>query len=298
MSKRTPRALLLILTILSTLAAAKDPARVWREFVAKLKGGTLTAADMKPEYTTPEQQLVWLRQLKDASDSRKSWADWEAAPKITAVGDRVQVLARVHEGTQYLTFCFFFRIEGGRWYYSHMETIILRLDEISAPPVSQFPDIAEETKAWMREETYWSTIILNIYGPLSKTMGADGVFGLLKDGPGYFVAAKTWVPFLPPPRAFVLWLCWEQSRLRGNPVTLEKLDDGEAIVTIRPLFFQIYKSASHLKNRIAFSEYRRLFETIWTDRAEAAGWAVDFEYADPECLSLRLRLTRKQGTLP
>lgn len=298
MSKRTLRNLLLFLTILSTLAAAQEPIQVWREFVAKLKAGTLTAFDVQPEYTTVEQQLAWLRQLKEAVDIDKSWPDLEQAVRIVVVENSIRVVARFRMGGEEQTMSFSFLTGGPRWLYSHMEMILLPLDQVGAPPVSQFPDIAEETKAWMREETYWSTIVLNLYGPLSKTMGADGVFDLLKDGPGYFVAAKTWVPFLPSPRAFVLWLCWEQSRLRGNPVTLEKLSDDEAVVAMRPLFFQIYKSASHLKTRISLPEYRRLFETIWTDRAGAAGWSVAFEYADPEGLSLRLRLTRKTEAHP
>jgi len=281
------------LLVFTALAAAQEPARVWNEFVAKLKAGTLTAAEIRSEYTTPAQQLTWLKQLKDAADTRKSWGDWEAKPEIFTVGNHVQVLARVNEGAQYLTLCFTFLTDGQHWYYSHMENIFLRLDRIGAPPVSLFPDIAEETKSWMREETYWSTLIGGVYAPLVKEKGADYVFNMLKDGPGYFVSAKTWVPFLPPRRAFILWLCWEQSRLRGNPVTLEKLEDDEAIVSMKPLYFLIYKSASHLKTMIGFAEYRRLFETIWTDRAEAAGWKVSFEYENKECLQCVLRFLKK-----
>jgi hypothetical protein len=275
------------------MAAAQEPSRIWSEFVAKLKSGTLTAADIRAEYTTPEQQLVWLKQLKEASDTRKSWADWEAKPEVFRVGDHVQIVARVHDGTRNLTLCFTFLIEERRWYYSHMENIFIRLDQIGPPPVSLFPDIAEETKAWMREETYWSTFIGGVYAPLVKEKGADYVFNLLKDGPGYFVAAKTWVPFVPPRRAFILWLCWDQSRLRGHAVSLEKLDADEAIVKLKPLYFQIYKSASHLKTIISLPEYRRLFETIWKDRAQAAGWKVSFAYEDPYCLGCVLRFTDK-----
>jgi hypothetical protein len=277
----------------ASMGTAQDRSWIWNEFVAKLKAGTLTAADIRSEYTTPEQQLAWLRQLKDAADTQKSWADWEAKPEIFTVGSHIQVLARVHDGTEYLTLCFTFLVEGERWYYSHMETIFLRLDQVGPPPVSQFPDIAEETKTWMREETYWSTIILLIYVPLSKEKGSDYVFNLLKDGPGYFVTAKTWVPFLPPRRAFILWLCWEQSLLHGNRVSLERLNDDEAVVKMQTHYFFLYKRASHMKTYIDFSDYRRLFEAIWTDRAEKAGWKVEFEYEDKECLQCVLRFSKK-----
>ena len=274
-------------------AAAQEPAKVWSEFVAKLRAGTLTAADIRAEYTTPEQQLTWLKQLKDASDARKGWADWEDKPEIFTVGNHVQVLARVNEGTQYLTLCFTFLIDGQRWYYSHMETITLRLDKVGPPPLSKFPDIAEETKSWIREENYWSTIIGSLYLPLAKEKGADFALRRLLDGPGFFAAVKTWVPFLPPPRAFILYLCWEQSILRGNKVTLERLDDGEAVVRMETRFFQLYRDSSHMKTWISFPDYRRIFETIWTDRAEAAGWKVAFEYEDKEGLQCLLRFSRK-----
>jgi hypothetical protein len=74
---------------------------------------------------------------------------------------------------------------------------------------------------------------------------------------------------------------------------LEKLDEGEAVVKMKPLYFQIYKSASHLKTIITLAEYRRLFETIWTDRAQAAGWKVSFTYEDPDCIGCVLRFSGK-----
>lgn len=293
--KRTAAAIpgLWAVITLTGISIAQEPSQIWREFTAKLKGGTLTTADMRPEYTKPEQQLTWLTQIKEAVDGQKTWEDWAAEPEIFRVENHVQVLARFRIGAEFQTRCFTFLVEEGRWFYSHMEMIYLRLDQVGNPPVSQFPDAAEEMKAWIREETYWSTIILNIYAPLAKEKGAEYVFNLLKDGPGYFVSAKTWVPFLPPRRAFILWLCWEQSRLHGNQVILERLTDNEAAVKMQTHFFFLYKNAAHMKNDISFPDYRRLFETLWTDRAEAAGWTVAFEYADAACLDCVLRFKKK-----
>ncbi len=282
-----------VLFFLVSASAAQDPSWIWDEFVAKLKNGTLTAADLRTEYTTPEQQLTWLNELKTAADAQNTWADWSARPEIFSVENHVHVLARFRIGPEFQTRCFTFIVEGKRWFYSHMEMIFLRLDKIGDPPVSKFPDTDEPTKTWMREETTWSTIIGNIYIPLAKEKGADFVFQLLKDGPGYFVAAKTWVPFLPPRRAFILWLCWEQAMLHGNLVSLERLDENEALVKMQTHYFFLYKRASHMKTWISFADYRRLFETIWTDRAEAAGWKVDFQYEDKECLSCVLRFIKK-----
>jgi hypothetical protein len=279
--------------VLAAMASAQDPARVWNEFVAKLKAGTLTSEDIRAEYTTPEQQLVWLKQLKEVTDAQKTWQDWQAEPKIFPVENHVHILARFRVGQEFQTRCFTFLIEGGRWFYSHMEGIFIRLDEIGAPPISKFPDISEETKTWMREENYWSEIIGHFYLPLSKEKGPDYALSLIKDGAGYYVTAKTWVPFLPPRRAFILWLCWEQSLLHGNLVSLERLNDDEALVKMQTHYFFIYKRTSHMKTWLSFPDYRRIFETIWTDRAEAAGWKVAFEYEDKECLQCVLRFSKK-----
>lgn len=279
--------------ITAAMADAQDYPRIWDEFVAKLKAGTLSFGDIRAEYTSAEQQLAWLKDLREATEAQKTWADWQAAPEIFPVENRVHVLARFRVGTEYQTRCFTFLVEGERWFYSHMEAIFLRLDKIAEPPVSKFLDAPEEMKTWMREETYWSTVILNLYAPLSKEKGADYVFNLLKDGGGYFVAAKTWVPFLPPRRAFILWLCWEQSVLRGNLVSLDKLSDDEALMKIQTHFFFLYQRASHLKTYISFPDYRRLFETIWMDRAEKAGWMLAIDYEDDECLQCVFRFKRK-----
>lgn len=173
-----------------------------------------------------------------------------------------------------------------------MEGILIRLDKTPAPPTSDFPDLPAETKAWQREEIYWSQIAY-FYTALAPKIGKDAFLNLLRDGAGYFVGAKTWVPFLPPRRAFILYLCWEQSRLRENLVVLEKLTDEEAVVSLQSHFFFLYKRTGHLRTQIPFEDYRRLFETIWQDRAANAGWTLEIGYKDPECLQVVLRFTRK-----
>jgi len=70
---------------------------------------------------------------------------------------------------------------------------------------------------------------------------------------------------------------WQKAedglREGGEKVTLEKLDDKEALVRwTQPLFLEVYRRASHLKTWISVEDYRRLFETIWQNRASAAGW--------------------------
>ena len=93
---------------------------------------------------------------------------------------------------------------------------------------------------------------------------------------GYLLGAKTWVPFVDPKKAFILYLCWEQAQLRGNKVILEKLDDKEAFVKIRPIYIDLYLRSSHLKQQISWEDYMQIFFTIWEERAKKAGWHLDF----------------------
>ncbi len=118
-----------------------------------------------------------------------------------------------------------------------------------------------------------------MYLPVAEEQGKAHALGMLRDGGGYFVGARTWVPFSSPHRAFILYLCWEQANLRGNGVTLIKLQDNEAIVRMNTQFFAMYFTASHIKPRISIEDYKQILETIWQDRASNAGWHLDIQYS-------------------
>ena len=271
----------------------QDNAMIWKEFVAAVKSGTLTAEQIHPLYGVPKETLLeHLRQLKLASDSNSSWADWDN-PEVFAVDNLVHFIVKLRIGPGTTTDrCLSFIKEGNRWYYGHMEGIFIRLDKTPKPPTSDFPDIDAETKAWQREEIYWSELV-QTYLRIANKNGKPFALDLLKSGPGYFVAAKSWVPFVAPARAFILYLCWNESRLRENLVVLEKLTDLEAVVSMQTHYFFLYKRATHLRQWIPFDEYRQIFDTIWQDRAAAAGWSLEIKYKDPECLQCVLRFTRK-----
>jgi hypothetical protein len=80
------------------------------------------------------------------------------------------------------------------------------------------------------------------------------------------------VPFVPAARAFVLYLCWEESNLRGQPVTLVALDDRQAIVDIDAREWRLYEQTAQLRQMISREDYQTLYETVWQDRAAGAGW--------------------------
>jgi len=273
-------------------AYGQDNIVIWKEFVSAVKEGRVTADMVRPYEGLPKDVLLkQLADFKGYHDKYKSWKEWDN-PEVHPVGNQVHYVVTFTWGGQTKSdFCFTLLREAGNWYYRHVENIFIRLDRVNSFPASEFPDLPAETKAWQREENYWSQMV-SFNGVLSRDKGRDFLPNLLKDGAGYYLAAKTWVPFVAPERAFILYLCWEQSRLRGNAVTLESLTDRAAAVRIKPQFFALYKRAGHLKGQIQFEDYRRIFEILWQDRAAAAGWKLDIRYEDPECLTCVLQFTR------
>jgi len=270
-----------------------DNRAIWKEFVAALKAGTLTVDRIRPLYGVDKEQLLnWLNELMKATSDNGALSDWDA-PEIIPVGNLVHFVVKLRIGPETTTErSLSFIKEGGRWYFGHMENIMIRLDKIPPPPTSEFPSLPEETLTWQRNEILWSDLV-RIYLTTAEKNGKDFALNLFKTGDGYFVAAKSWVPFVPPASAFILYLCWAESRLYGNLVTLEKLTDEEAVVEMQTHFFFLFKRSSHMRQWLPFDDYRRIFETIWQDRAASAGWKLAIEYKDPECLQVVFRFTKR-----
>jgi hypothetical protein len=272
-------------------AAQNDDLRIWKEFVVELRGGKMEdAARIRPYYPEfLEPMKGYLGQLRAGI----AWDELKAEPEVFRVGSQVHfVISLPHRGDEQRLappFCLTFIVEKGRWYFQHMETIMIRMDKLGPLPATSFPDVPAERKAWMREEIEISDQV-RLFAFLSEDKGKEFAFTWFCDGAGYALAARTWVPFAPPERAFILYLCWDFAHRKENPVTLEKLAENEAVVRVVPRWFQLYEAAAHLKPRISAGDYRRLFETIWTDRAQNAGWNVELSYRGDECL---FRFTRK-----
>jgi hypothetical protein len=273
--------------------SGRDDRAIWKEFVTSLKTGTFTMEQVRPLYGVPRETLYkWLMMGKEAADKYGTWKEWET-PEIYQEGPLGKYILTLTTGPgQKDTLCFSLTRDGDQWHFGAVEGILIRLDKTPPPPTSDFPDVPAETKAWQREEIYWSQMI-NLYVVMARENKAGRFFDLMKDGAGYFVAAKTWVPFLSSPRAFILYLCWEQSRLRENHVVLEKLSEKEAAVSLQTKFFLLYRDSGHIRTMIPFEDYRRLFETIWLDRAMNAGWDLKIEYKDPDCRQVVLNFKRK-----
>jgi hypothetical protein len=271
---------LIIVCALLAAAASSPPAEddlaIWKEFVAAMKTGGLPSAKVRPYYENLREPILgWLKEMS----AKAVWAEWERTPEIHRVGEQVHFLTPLTFDGQAASYCLTFLVERGVWYFRHIEAINIRLDKTGPLPTSTFPDVDETTKAHIREETAWSREV-RVFNELAALKGKAYAFDFFKDGEGYFLAAKTWVPFVEPRRAFVLYACWEQANLKGNPVMLEKLDDNEAIVRMSAYFFELYKVSAHLPQQISFEDYTKIFETVWQDRARAAGWTLEIEYGN------------------
>jgi hypothetical protein len=266
------------LLIFSRPPSLQNDVSIWKEFVAALKKGEITPDRMRPYY--PEFREPLLRFLKEMRE-KATWAEWEATPEIHRVGKQVHLLIPLTFDGPPQNYVFTFLSDQGRWYFQHMEAINIRLDNIGPLPASRFPDVDEETKAHMREEIRWSKEI-RVFNLIAAAKGKEAAFDFYRDGNGFFLNARTWVPFVEPERALILYSCWQEANLWGNEVTLEKLDGQEAVVRMRTLFFRLYKETAHFSQQISFDDFRRIFETIWQDRARAAGWDLQIQYVDKD----------------
>ncbi|HIJ72563.1 MAG TPA: hypothetical protein HPP83_00540 [Candidatus Hydrogenedentes bacterium] len=268
---------------------------IWKEFVSILKKGEFPKEKVRPyDASLGEALLGFLRQMRETA----TWEEWEAPEEIHRVGNQVHFLIPLSFDSQKGTYCFSFLVEEENWYFQHMESITIRLDRISTLPTSEFSDVSDRQKAWAREEIYWSEQV-RLFNFLSAVKCKELAYEWVKDGigngAGYFLGARAWVPFVEPGKAFILYLCWEQSNLRGNKVTLLRLDDDEATVSMKPIYFELYKAAGHLKQQVSFEDYKKIFEAIWRERAANAGWEVTIEYQDEEVV-FNLNKTGRGGS--
>jgi len=259
---------------------ANEDLRVWREFVDLLRREPFPGERVAPY---DEDLRAPLLGFLGIMRSKADWEEFERDPEVFRIGDQVHFLIPLTFDGQNATYCFSFITTQGIWSFQHLESITLRLDQIGPLPATRFPDLPEETTAWIREELQVSRDVW-LLNALAAEKGRDSALDWFKDGAGYALAARVWVPFVSPSRAFVLYLCWEQANLHGSEVSLIRLDDDGAVVRLRPMYFALYEKAAHLKQQIQFEDYRRLFEYRWQDRATSAGWKLDISYEREDCV--------------
>ncbi len=279
-SKHCIGIIVLIICLIPLNSFSQQDIKIWQEFTLTLKKADFPSEKLRPYYESFREPILgYLKQMRE----KANWREWEAAPEMHRVENKVHFIIPLTFDNETATYCLTFLDESDNWYFQHIEAITIRLDKISSLPTSEFPDVPDMTKAHMREEGRISEEV-RLFNFLAKEKGKEFAFNWFKDGNGYALAARTWVPFFPLSKSFILFLCWEQSHLRGNDVTLEKLEKNEALVRMKLISFNLYKVAAHLKQQISYEDFCKIFETKWQDRAEKAGWEVKITYLDDECL--------------
>jgi hypothetical protein len=254
--------------------------KIWNEFVEALLAGNFPDEKIRPY--DPARHLA-AAELLDQIRRRASHEELEKKPEVNRVGDHVHYLLPLTAGGSTDTYCFTLLVEQNEWYFRHMGGLFLRLDEVTALPTVSFPDLPESVKAWVREEIA-ATEQVRLFNLLDSQRGREAAFDWFRDGDGYFLAARTWVPLVPPWKAFLLYVCWEQANLRGSMVTLDELTEASARVNLASIFLHLYERTVHLKLQISHADYQRLFETVWHDRARAAGWGLEISYQGNSCV--------------
>jgi hypothetical protein len=101
-----------------------------------------------------------------------------------------------------------------------------------------------------------------------------------RDGEGFRLNVEAWLPYLTLRKAFVLFVAWREERYWGQRTVIEELAEDRARLVLREHEeMLLYGIAGHLPTRISLAEYREVFEDLWQDRARAAGWHLELEYA-------------------
>ena len=275
---------LLALTVIATFAFVvnaqpDDTEAFWNDFTSSLLAGRITADRVRPYY--PQLQEPMMRYL-EYFRQHASPEEWKAKPELYRVGNEIHgIVALTGPDGKKAPFCFSLLVENQQWYFQRLESIFIRLDQTGPLPTSHFPDVAEAQKIWMQDERRVNEEI-RVYNVLSKEKGREFALDFLNDGLSYALEARTWVPLVPPSKAFVLFLCWEQANLCANPLTLQSLNDNSAVVRWQPRWFKLYRQTAYLQQWIPEAEFRNIFETTWQDRARAAGWSLQIDYDQDE----------------
>ena len=166
------------------------------------------------------------------------------------------------------------------WQLCFIECITLPVNGI-VEPCNDFIPLPEQ-EAWIKAEREISQTV-HFYCKLKELLGINEALSWFKDGAGTLLCAKSWVPFYKDSKAFIAFSAWIENRINGEHVSIDHFSDLKCQLRFTGhIWFQVYHKASHIKTQLTFDEYKMLFEYIWVDRANNAGWDVSFDYVDED----------------
>ena len=245
-------------------------ADIWDQFQKKLKHDVLTASD----FTT--EMCVYLQLLlcgEHATFRRQKFLD---APYDVYAGiDKISVVSHCPDDDY--RFDFFF--DGISWKLAFIECITLPIFDIDSVPYSKFMPL-DKKELHIRREKEISQLVY-FYLKFKELVGSEKALAMFYDGKGEYICAKSWVPFYSDGLSYIAYSAWYECRINGENVVIQEFcEDKCKIVIYDHIWRSIYFTVGHLKSLIEYSEYMKLFESIWKNRAESAGWIIDFVYKD------------------
>ena len=152
---------------------------------------------------------------------------------------------------------------------------------INPMPYATFEPLPDQ-EAWIRSERSISMVV-SFYVRLKALYGSEKALAWFRDGAGEYLCAKAWVPYYEGSKAFIAYCAWIESRINGENVSIDEFSSSRCVLRFtNHLWMSVYHQASHIKTQISFEEYKDLFEYIWQDRANNAGWSLSFVYSDED----------------
>lgn len=243
---------------------------IWSEFRNKLKDNTLTESDFAAEMRAFLQPLLC---GEHAASRRRKFL--EAPFDVYDSARGISVVLHCPDDDYRLDFS----CDGYSWRLAFIECITLPVSGMEAVPYSKFVPLGKK-EAFIRKEKEISQLIY-FYLKFKELVGRKEALTMFCDGRGEYICARSWVPFYSDGLAYIAYSAWYESRINGENVVVQEFQENRCVVVIyNHIWRNVYFMAGHLKPIIEYAEYMELFESVWKDRAQNAGWKIDFVYQD------------------
>ncbi len=244
--------------------------RLWLWIVSKFVQHDWQAEDVRPLLPGMENLLLNFLNRFSGSARLPSRAD-----KVIHTGNVAHFLFTLQGDDD--QFCASVISEGDRHYFQQLESITI--DFSNPPPTpcagAELPSLSEQQLAWMRAEVNMTDQV-RLFNHLACTQSRQFALDWFKDGDGFFLAARAWIPYYEPRIAFLWYAAWSEHYLHGNPVLVQNISHNSGSICFTdPLHWRLYRQTGHLKTQISEADYEAMFDAIWQDRARAAGWHLE-----------------------
>ena len=248
--------------------------KVWSEFCDKLRTEQLDEDD----FTDETKGFCSLLLCGSAAKERRE--KYLAAPfKFLTGQSKVSVLVQCPDDD----YRFDFIISGSEWKLAFIECITLPVFDICSLPYSKFKKLANKETDIYREKEISKTIYM--YNEFKKLLGQNGAIRMFLDGEGEVICSRSWVPFFDDSLSYIAYAAWMENRIYGEKVVIERFDEECSCLRFcEHIWRKMYSVTGHLRYMIDYDEYLFLFESIWKDRAKAAGWNLKVEYSGEDTI--------------